>query len=1287
MNGSRNPQRHGERSSLDALNRTIEGLEARIEGLMGGRDPRGRAEERYAPERYTPRAEQSRYEPQRNLPLRDDPVSEILQRQRAIDDTRERAVQRVERRPLSNDHHAAAQQAQAAYGSHSVAAPARGDNSVEDIAKALVSLRQDLKKDIADGLEREMHTLRSEIRGIRQMAEGRGNTDDLRAELQRLATGINQLGRQSGHTDGLRVEFDELRSVLDGLAREDSVRRMEDRWNGVEQKLSVFDQARDDELVALAYRLDELKNQISAMSATPAIRALEDKIEMIADAIDGLGRRVEPDGGRFVTAVSSQFEGLDARLDEITRAIAAAGRMQQGASADTGMMQRLEGRIADLAGQLDMIARRPAPAQEQGLGLRLEALASRIEELSNERTALRLEERLEELSRMLEQSQQVTPLVGGDELAYYLSDISRKIDALDQGSVNGELAERLDTLARRIDRLDTPVGSPFQEDRFSEIEGRLTAIADRLDATRTAPASDHEALRGLEAQIAHLSTLIGTPSAPAAFGGVPSDVESRLATIEDYMATNDEYIVEAARQAAEAVMEAYRHAGPAVAGNTDMDAIAGLASDLRALEELTRSSEDRTARTFDALHETLVQIAGRLEDFDAPRESFGRREPAAMPRAEMPRAEMPAMETAHAESLGVHDYPFDDDGFGTQQRRNAPVDDHEESRFPEIAVEHIPAPQREEQDEALASAAEADLSEDGARDEQPRGLLAGLKRRLSPGRKEPDARPVERQHIEPTPSLDAADELAPEVANELLEPGSGTPDVRRILERVRAGQASGGRSSAATETDKADYIAAARRAARLAAEESDAMARVAPAKKGEKPAKDAKPASGSAFARHRRPILLAVGAALLAIMSYPLVNTLVRGDSAPVVIEQTAVTGENTTPAATETGEAATANAGTAPVAGEKAVIDPAPAERNITGTNTADGTTPMSASTRGADMLTTPSVTEDVDTAGFEPVTTPEAAPLAGQDNVNATQEAAPVDQTQTAAIVVPEAITPASLATAAKGGDPLALFEIGARYTDGRGVAVDLKEAARWYELAAARGFAPAEYRLANLYEKGQGVERDLEHARKLYEVAANKGNASAMHNLAVLLATGIGNAAPDFDGAAKWFQKASELGVRDSQFNLAILYARGNGVKQDLEESYKWFAIAARDGDRDAAGKRDEVANAMRPEQLTSAKAKVELWKPQPLDEKANSAELPDEWAGAAVKTASVDMKKAIRNIQAILNNNGFNAGTPDGEMGNKTVAAIKAFQKSVGQKETGEIDDALVTELLKRNKQPG
>ena len=79
---------------------------------------------------------------------------------------------------------------------------------------------------------------------------------------------------------------------------------------------------------------------------------------------------------------------------------------------------------------------------------------------------------------------------------------------------------------------------------------------------------------------------------------------------------------------------------------------------------------------------------------------------------------------------------------------------------------------------------------------------------------------------------------------------------------------------------------AARRAAKVAAEETDAISRVAPARKDDKAAKGEKPAS--ALSRHRRPILLAVGAVLLAIMSYPLVSTLVTGDEAPVVVEQTA---------------------------------------------------------------------------------------------------------------------------------------------------------------------------------------------------------------------------------------------------------------------------------------------------------------------------------------------------------------------------------------------------------------
>ncbi len=925
-------------------------------------------------------------------------------------------------------------------------------------------------------------------------------------------------------------------------------------------------------------------------------------------------------------------------------------------------------------------------AYDNGIGPRIEALAARIEELTSEQAALRLEERIDQLSQMLGQAQ--VPAMAPD-LTGYLTDISRKIDALDHGVVNDALTERLEYLARRIDDMGTLPAPHLADDRFGRLEGRLTAIAERLEETRTAPEGDQEALRGLEAQIAHLSTLISAP--PPAPAALPFDFESRMATIEDHMATNDEYILEAARQAAEAVMEAYQRNGAAGGGSgasSDMAAISALADDLRALENLTRSGEERTARTFEALHETLVQIAGRLERLDAPQEIAP---PARREMPAMPKAEMPAM---GIRSIRDDEYPFADEDFAGNAERAMTASADVMVEEPERAVSRV----AEGSAAMTGDAAAGGPGEAAARQVPAKGsLISSLAKRLVPGRRETPVE-AERQQIDPAPSIDPSDELAPEEANQLLEPGSGVPDVRKILERVRASQNAAGSSG---EGDRGDFIAAARRAARMAAEEADSLSRVAPEKKTTGKTR------GSLFGRHRRPILLAVGAVLLAMMSYPLVNTLVRGDKAPsaAVAERAAMTGQQQASSNSSAPEAASTGQGEASaLTGSAATGDPdaAPSQPVVAAPrNGASGDmmaqpaedgmdgAPLAAAT-GAEQLTRPA-DAGAATAGFEPLDTPAdgqgeiPAAQNGASNAGTGEPAATsAAGTQTAAIVVPETLTPASLAKAAGEGDRLALFEIGARYTDGRGVTSDFAQAAKWYGLSADRGFAPAQYRLANLYEKGQGVARDLARAKTLYEEAAAQGNASAMHNLAVLLATGD---SADFAKAATWFQMAAELGVRDSQFNLAVLYARGNGVKQDLEESYKWFAIAARDGDQDAAQKRDEVANAMTPEQLSSAKARFDLWKPQPLDEGANSVELPDEWQGTGTKTATVDMEKAIRNIQAILNNNGFDAGTPDGRMGKKTTAAIKAFQKSVGQPETGEIDDQLVTELLKRNKRPG
>lgn len=1250
MNGSRShSSRHSDRTSLDALNRTIEGLEARIEGLMGsGREQRPSnptpVRDPYVSS-YTPRAA--------------DPLAEIRQRQRALDATRENRERAYTREAapalLREPALAPAPQRAPAPQPPAPAFRASGDTMTE-IAQALVNLRQDLKRDISEGVTREMNALRTELREIKASAQDRHFADDIRADMGRLSQSIAQLTSRSAGPEatGLRNEFEELRSLMDGLAREDSMRHMEQRWDNVETRLAELDTAGlQEELVSLAYRLDDIKRHLGGMGESPAVHALEDKLITIASAVEQFGNLIQPHD----RIMSEQFAAMDTRLDEISRAIAASGRSAAGG--DPALMQRLENRLSALGEQIELMGRaainRPNPADE--MAGRLEALTARVEDLAKAEATSRLDERLEHLSYLLERTQKAAPQ---QDLTGALSDISRKIDALESGSVNDALAQRLDYLARRIDEMEIrPVPAPVIDDSaFQRIEGRLSDIAARLEESTAAAPTDTRALKNLEEQIANLSELLNTPRENAE---VSADLDRRMGAIEDYIATNDEYIIEAARQAAEAVVDAYSRNGGAqgaAPAESDMSALIALADDLRNLEDLSRDSEERTHKTFQALHETLLHIADRLDTM----------EERVRPAARMPAAEV---------DFDVDPYALVDAG---SEPARAPVMQAPKAspvlRTADIAEETV----MRVPEAALADSTSAIAIEATSQSEKPvvpakGSLLASLGRKLMPSRKTEAKAAAERTVIDPAPSIDPVDVVPAEAANELLEPGSGAPDVKKILERVRASQ-NAQRGKPTTENDRADYIAAARRAAQAAAMEIDSNAK--PATRAERrAAKPEKAGKGGAFSRFRRPILLAVGAVLLAIMAFPLARTLTTGEKAPPPAEVSVLTDATETPQANM--------AAPAPVAPEAAAPETsAPAPMMTPDAAPSEATAPAEPQTATPDHLTdaTP-----LDGEGAEDFSQAPAQNTSGfVPNAPAAPATIPA-ASAAASIIVPDTIQPQPLADAARNGDALALFEIGARYTEGRnGLAADQKQAASWYQLSADNGFAPAQYRLGSMYEKGNGVDRDVQKAKSLYEQAAGQGNASAMHNLAVLYASGaLGQ--QDYATAATWFQKAADLGITDSQFNLAILCARGNGVPADLEESYKWFSIAAKSGDKDAAQKRDEVANAMKPDQLERARAKAELWKPQPLDNKANGIEVPDAWASAAApKTATVDMKKAIRNIQAILNNNGFDAGPADGEMGAKTVTAIKNFQKSIGQEPTGKVNDDTVKALLERNK-PG
>jgi len=168
----------------------------------------------------------------------------------------------------------------------------------------------------------------------------------------------------------------------------------------------------------------------------------------------------------------------------------------------------------------------------------------------------------------------------------------------------------------------------------------------------------------------------------------------------------------------------------------------------------------------------------------------------------------------------------------------------------------------------------------------------------------------------------------------------------------------------------------------------------------------------------------------------------------------------------------------------------------------------------------------------------------------------------------------------------------EIAARFGAVAGVPQDPGQAFAWYERAAARGLAAAQFRLALALERGIGVGIDRERAKVWYGRAAEQGHVRAMHNLGVLLAAGE---RPDYVTAARWFALAAERGLVDSQFNLAVLHEGGRGVTKDPKQAYIWFALAAKSGEPTAVRRLEQVAAQLQPAELAAAEQSVAAWHP--------------------------------------------------------------------------------------------
>ncbi len=1181
----------------------------------------------------------------------------------------------------------------------------------------------------AGGVDR----LSRQIERARQEEASLGSMSAIMAEINQLRSEIRHLPK-SNHDEwsiALGKEVEAIKSGIGGLAREDTLRSVGSRWDQYAQR-PVPSISEDPVIEALLSRVEDIQHAVNGLPQTQSLSSLEEKIRILASAIDTMSRRSPEING-------VQLAQIEDRLDEISRAIVASSVSVQPIGHDNGSMDRIElrlgslnariddllnvapdnsvhERIAMLANQVDVLASKSGAPMEQMVRMasQMEIIATKLTSMDSEKVdphaiASGLEDRLYEIAARLEQSNSESGRENRAifaELESRLEELSTRIQNVDQGTNDypeqilsaveqkfSQLSQQLNT--KRPDPQVDPAFANAVEQRFADlsqqlsskradfvvdpafattVERRFDEITKRLNETSShLTGQDPDAILRLEMQVQNLSRQLAEPKTQTPSFG---DLSPRLAAIEQSLLVNHDALLDAARNAAEDVL---RSAQLAPNGSIEQETARGLANDLKSLDILARKSDERNTKTFEAIHDTLLKIVERLNTIETSKPvTFGTATAEAAKSQVVAELKMPEAKL----DLGTSAPAFDSSELVETDDFAQNIFDDRMQAMSATSSFTLRSPKEVAAAAAIAASDIAVQIRSKTKPAPKNGFLSGLTNVFRGGEKQKAVELAGMTAPKEEPQLDDMLPVTGEpggvlgatavamAGNNPIEPGNGTPDLNSIMKRVRDERRLKG-DVAGEDTSKSDFLAAARRAAQAAAADSEILKN-----RSSKTKSSDKSALADLYQRQRKPIIMAAVAIILALTGLQLKNALLSNDvSAPVISS------------ATEFAPASDAISNE-PVVAEATTDDQTlaaiPSGKGGASLKELEAGAPLKAAATPVEKL--PNVTVAAPVVEVKPQDIGTTAAQARPDVVpapDATATPANTKKDTASAELPPVEVGPIALREAAGSGDAKAQFEVASRYTDGRGVAKDLKKAASWYQKAADIGFAPAQFRLGSFYEKGLGVERSPQKAKTLYQLSAEQGNASAMHNLAVLFATGASGPA-DNDSAVLWFVKAAELGVKDSQFNLGILAAKGLGVPQNLEESYKWFALAAKSGDKDAAAKRDEIANAMRPEQLKKARATTELWKVKPINVAANAVEIPPSWNTDGGQTANVDMKKAIRNIQAILNQNGYDAGKADGSMGEKTHTAIASYQKSNGMKPTGEVDEALVKSLLTKVK---
>ncbi len=1120
-------------------------------------------------------------------------------------------------------------------------APRRDEPALDDIGSRLTALLAERPKTRPARDGERAATIDAALRGLE------ARIDEAKARL--IRPNEAGIGATSEAEQVARIE-ERLSDISRRLVGRERATPQPSRPNNAERDRGNDFAAAIAEISAHQRTLDQrsetvaMRNDQKAMSADMA--ALRADLARLTEQVTALARSDAQDSGatfdlaRRIEALSAE-KPVDRSLLTAIRGDLSALRDVIDRTSVQPSLEQIEARTEAISDRLESLARTsPDRTRLDALGEEISALRHALEADDSPRAIQRLEMRVAELGRSVEAALagraeppanaalgrlegQLTRL--GEELKAGLADRAEP----PANAALGRLEEQLTTLGEELKvALANRNAAVASQEAVERLEHRLDALSRNIVATlseRSAPS-----LTGrLDEIAARVDDLLDRTPAVASIATMHARLQNLVESVEGLSASQREPA--AALDEIKAEIAGIRR-DIAGRGASDTEHLERQIRDLAArLETATDTDDEGTGLA--ELEAQVARLASQLED-DSPRASMLR-------HVEESLEELQArLSDSHRESIDA-----------ARAEARAAVNELSASLDDRGINSDLIRALRQDLDN-LRAATEDHTAHAGAEPAAMGQTLTQVVDRLDQ---------LERAAVvERATGTHGGEAAAPSAAK---PPKAAIPVVTP--------------PEAPTGDRRADFIAAARRAAQAAAAEAH-RAEALPAEEADNESEH----KGGAFSRisqairnRKRPMLLAAAAIVLAIGALKVYGT-VGGVANHLIAPQPAASVD----APKSTAADVLAAAGAAPqVAGNTAgalVAPSATPDPNIafSAPEAVDGQF-------GGGTAAPPA-------SGFTrqpPATAGMSANQAATPPVSlASASALPAPQANGAAATLDAAIGSAKLVNAAASGDPAAAFEVASRYAAGDHVGKDLSKAAEWYKRAADGGVAVAQYRLGSLYERGQGVAKDLTKAVDWYQRAADQGNVNAMHNLAVLMSEGV-SGPPDQSKALQWFLAAADYGVRDSQYNLGVIYARGLGTSQDLIASYKWFAIAAAQGDSDAAARRDEVAKLLSGNDLAKARATVQAWHPKPPLADANGVSTPQGgWDAPGGGTlGDADRAALVKKIQTLLAEQGFDPGPADGVVGSRTRDAVKAYQRENGIAQTGQIDGPLVAALADKN----